>query len=66
MARAAFGGYGKTELKMVPAAGAIHLPPVQPSDVATEAETREPNIPGKKKGRQCLYVARVRQNGENR
>ena len=37
---------GKTEAKTVLAAGEIDLRPVQPSAVATEAETRAMNLPG--------------------
>ena len=39
-------GTAKTEAKTVSAAGEIDRRPVQPSVVATEAETRTTNLPG--------------------
>ena len=39
-------GMAKTEAKTVSAAGEIDPRPVQPSVVATEAETRSTNLPG--------------------
>ena len=59
-------GMAKTEAKTVSAAGEIDPRPVQPSVVATEAETRRRIFPGKKKSRQSLCVARVFENGETR
>ena len=59
-------GMATTEAKTVPAAGEIDPRPVQPSAVATEAETRATNLPGGAESRQFLYVARACENRENR
>ena len=54
-------GMAKTEAKMVSSAGEIDPRPVQPSAVATEAETRATNLPGDAERPSILCVCENRE-----